>query len=419
MHRFLVGLALALAVATCPALARAATASVARTTLTYEAGLGEANRVVLTQGPNVYRLVDPGATIDAGAGCRAVTPSQVECQATRTRAIELRLGDRGDFATASIVTHLIVRAGAGNNEIEGGLGDDDLFGDAGQDRLEGGVGFDILDGGAGRDVLSGGTGGTLELIFSDVLGEEGDGGEAPPELDLVRYSRRTNAVTVRLDRLANDGEAGEADHVLGDVEGAIGGRGDDTLIGNDRGANVLVGGGGGDTLRGRGGLFDALLGQTGDDAIAGHAREQVVFAGPGDDDVTTGAGLDVLFAGPGDDHASAGGGGDALAGSAGRDMLRAGGGADLLVGGADRDVLLAGAGRDRVSARDRAQDVIDGGSARDTASVDRRLDRVRRVEALLPSRRRPPALAGRTKVLAHAARPLLHILGSGAETRSS
>ena len=100
-------------------------------------------------------------------------------------------------------------------------------------------------------------------------------------------------------------------------------------------------------------------------------------------------------------------------------MLRGGGGADFLVGGADRDVLLAGAGRDRVCARDRTRDVIDGGTARDVASLDRRLDRVRRIETLLPSRRRPPALAGRTKVLAHAARPLLRILGSGAETRSS
>ncbi|MDQ4082187.1 MAG: hypothetical protein M3123_04775, partial [Actinomycetota bacterium] len=108
-----------------------------------------------------------------------------------------------------------------------------------------------------------------------------------------------------------------------------------------------------------------------------------------------------------------------LSGAGGRDVLRGGDGPDLLVGGTDRDVLIAGAGRDRVSARDRARDVVDGGTERDVASLDRRLDLVRRVEMLLPSQRRGPELSGRTKLLAHAARPLLRILGSGVGARTS
>ena len=58
-------------------------------------------------------------------------------------------------------------------------------------------------------------------------------------VDAVDYSTRTTGVTVTLGGgPANDGEAGEDDSVGADVEGVLGGAGDDILIGDDL-ANAL------------------------------------------------------------------------------------------------------------------------------------------------------------------------------------
>ena len=47
-------------------------------------------------------------------------------------------------------------------------------------------------------------------------------------------------------------------------------------------------------------------------------------------------------------------------------------GNDLLAGGQGRRPHPGGSGKDRISARDRTRDRIDGGTGRDTATVDRR-----------------------------------------------
>ena len=72
------------------------------------------------------------------------------------------------------------------------------------------------------------------------------GGDGP---DTVSYAERLNPVTVTLDGVGNDGEAGENDFVASDVENITGGSKNDTLIGNDK-ANKLLGGSGNDTLNG-------------------------------------------------------------------------------------------------------------------------------------------------------------------------
>jgi Tol biopolymer transport system component len=58
-------------------------------------------------------------------------------------------------------------------------------------------------------------------------------------------------------------------------------------------------------------------------------------------------------------------------------------GDDLLVGTPRRDVICGGSGNDVIQARDGARDVVDGGPGRDSARVDRRLDRVRSIERRL------------------------------------
>ena len=58
-------------------------------------------------------------------------------------------------------------------------------------------------------------------------------------------------------------------------------------------------------------------------------------------------------------------------------------GDDLLVGTPRRDVICGEAGNDVVHARDGVRDVVEGGPGRDSARVDRRLDRVRSIERRL------------------------------------
>ena len=52
----------------------------------------------------------------------------------------------------------------------------------------------------------------------------------------------------------------------------------------------------------------------------------------------------------------------------------------MITGGGGNDTLLGGAGNDRIRAKDKRRDVVDGGPGRDTGVIDRKLDRVRALE---------------------------------------
>jgi dipeptidyl aminopeptidase/acylaminoacyl peptidase len=75
---------------------------------------------------------------------------------------------------------------------------------------------------------------------------------------------------------------------------------------------------------------------------------------------------------------------DFLAGLGGDDVLRGLGGRDTLTGGTGRDLLDGGKGADTIVARDGRRDVVIGGPGKDSARVDRGLDRVTGVERFLP-----------------------------------
>ncbi len=217
-----------------------------------------------------------------------------------------------------------VRAGSGGmllmgsdgpNVLTGGAGDDLLEGAGGADMLAGGGGFDVADysdhiapvsltldgqaddgaagegdliatdvedlrGGAGADTLTGDTGANLldGGPGADVL----TGG---PGLDGVDYSDRTGPVTVNLDGSPGDGEAGEGDTVGADVEGVLGGAGNDVLTGNA--ADGFLDGGAGD---------DHLIDPGGEDDLNGGPGADLVETADGaPDDVFCGAGLDVVW----------------------------------------------------------------------------------------------------------------------------
>ena len=145
----------------------------------------------------------------------------------------------------------------GNDTLDGGRGNDRLYG--GDDSGTAATGDDVLDGGEGADLFSGGDG-----------------------IDSARFSSRSAPVTVILDGAPGDGEAGENDNVLDDVETVLGGGGADMLGGSD-GRDTLRGGGSADVVDGGDGV-DVLAGEDGDDLIAARdGAADTVTCGPGSD----------------------------------------------------------------------------------------------------------------------------------------
>jgi Ca2+-binding RTX toxin-like protein len=205
--------------------------------------------------------------------------------------------------------------------LNGGDGNDTLTGGSRNDALNGGGGNDLMRGNAGNDVMNGGPG------ADDMGGGEGS--------DLVTYADRLAGVVVTLDNVANDGTPanaelpeGERDNVRGDVERVQGGRGNDSITGNDA-ANTFSGGDGNDTING-------------------------------------------------------GGGNDVIEGGGGNDTLHGNGGNDNIYGGLGNDSLFGDEGNDFLHARDNLADVVDGGpGTEDRAERDEGLDVVTNVEIIV------------------------------------
>jgi serralysin len=85
-----------------------------------------------------------------------------------------------------------------------------------------------------------------------------------------------------------------------DIENAIGGSGNDTVLGNNLN-NRLEGGAGSDNLRGGEGA-DSLKGGTGSDTLEGEAEADVLEGEAGNDTLQGGDGADTLIGGAGDDR---------------------------------------------------------------------------------------------------------------------
>jgi hypothetical protein len=92
-----------------------------------------------------------------------------------------------------------------------------------------------------------------------------------------------------------------------------------------------------------------------------------------------GPGADRLHAGKAGSRLIGGRGNDFLTGGAGSDMISGGGGRDTIRGGFRADDLRGGDGPDTFYARDGFRDAVSGGRGRDSARVDRLLDRVRSI----------------------------------------
>ncbi len=216
--------------------------------------------------------------------------------------------------------------------------------------------------------------------------------------DTVTYADRTAPVTVSLNSLDGDGEAGESDNVYDDVENLEGGSGADTLIGQAAlpVSNNFDGNGGGDTLDGG----------AGDDSADGGAGDDIVIGDLGSDQYLGGSGIDVL------DYSNRSGeftedldvtlaasiflddGGTVRrprSGSAttpsGIENLTGGDGNDKLTGAPGKNVIKGGAGDDEVRVDDGEQDVADCGAGQRRGRVRPGVDRRRAARSSSLSRR--------------------------------
>jgi Ca2+-binding RTX toxin-like protein len=225
------------------------------TTLEYEAGAAEANRVnatwALDPATHDYNVTieDRGAVIttttplgaDGGSSCTIVGLHRAVCHYLNNsiHSANFQLGTLNDTFTPQ---------GAAED-----LG------------IDGGPGNDRLTGGTGRNWFQPGTG-TDQVV--------GNGG------DYVTYADHTTPVSITVDGQANDGSAGENDSLTG-IADYTGGTGDDTLTGS--------------------GGPDRLDGGQGTDLVSGGAGDDVLGGGYADspDHVIGGAGHDSLSAGLG------------------------------------------------------------------------------------------------------------------------
>src|SRR3954468_15276891 len=253
-------LAVVAAIVAAMAVAQAAQAAVVSavddswiSTLEYDAGPAEANRVVVT-----YALDPTGdfaATIeDRGAIITTTTPigaSGTGCALARLHRAVCHYRNNSIHSAA-------FQLGAGNDTFtpHGVAEDFSLVGGAGDDRLTGGTGSNYFEPGTGTDRVIGG-----------------------PGVDYVSYEDHSTPVSITVDGQANDGSAGENDSLTA-VEEYTAGSGDDTLTGSDA-ADRLIGGPGTDLITGGGGddMLDAA--GSGADHIVGGAGHDAIMAGLG------------------------------------------------------------------------------------------------------------------------------------------
>jgi len=260
-----------------------------------------------------------------------------------------------DFGQNSDEAGLNLRAGAGDDRVDGDERQDRVFGEEGMDRVFGNGGNDALFGGLGDDALFGGLGNDTILggEGNDTL--TGDGGA-----DILRGEAGNDRL---LGGAGNDILYGGDDNDVliggGGNDRLFGDLGDDTILGGE-GADILSGGEGADVLRGElgddrllGGLGnDVLLGGEGNDALLGQDGDDRLFGGLGNDDLVGGLGVDILSGDEGDDRILGGDGDDRIYGGLGDDLIFGGSGADIIVAADDAgdDVIVDFViGEDRVS----------------------------------------------------------------------
>lgn len=262
-----------------------------------------------------------GRSVDGGPGNDTITAvTAIYDEASGDVWVSLALGIASDAAgTDRLIGVHDVIGSSFSDWLEGDAGDNRLEGRRGDDVLFGGIGDDTLVGGGGRDLFAGGPGFDVADLGDpyDWLGPSVSGSPILASLVTGRYETQ--------------GYGGFVE----DIEGLYGGKGRDTLIGDDS-ANLLAGVDGIDSLAGGAGN-DTLIGGSAADTLDGGAGDDVLY-GRREGDSTSYTERDLVLGGEGNDWITAWDGGDTLLGGPGIDRL-------LLDGppGETRFVLTGGA----------------------------------------------------------------------------
>nr|WP_316655529.1 hypothetical protein [uncultured Gellertiella sp.] len=325
--------------------------------------------------------------------------------------------DYNDFINGSNEDNLL-EAGKGDDTVYGNGGNDIVVGGAGNDHLYGGENEDILVGGLGNDTLDGGAG-VDYASYSALLDPESDRVYST-SLAGLRINLDT---TITVDTLSKTGAVLETDTLV-NIEGLVGGSGNDTLLVKTATAFNTSGAGGNDTIdfSGLAGTYSLYInlksgethlappvvpggstvindtnanwenvtGTRFGDFIEGTSGANILHGAGGDDVLIGGDGGDVLDGGSETDTAlyltsnagvtinlatGAASGGDAtgdqlisienLTGSTYADVLTGDAGANGLSGDIGNDTLAGAAGDDILSGGGN-NDILSGGQGRDT-----------------------------------------------------
>nr|WP_155197627.1 M10 family metallopeptidase C-terminal domain-containing protein [Roseibium hamelinense] len=132
-----------------------------------------------------------------------------------------------------------------------------------------------------------------------------------------------------------------------------------------------VGGGLGNMAIAYSAVIENAIGGRGDDVVLGNAASNTLHGKAGDDTLVGGAGHDKLFGGSGNDRLDGGSSDDVLNGGAGDDSLIGGSGNDRLVGGSGNDTYTGGSGSDMFCIYNRgdAETITDFQSGFDTIAI--------------------------------------------------
>ena len=209
--------------------------------------------------------------------------------ASQTTSVSLNLGTT---AVQPVHTNRSVKLNAINTfeNATGGSAADTLTGNSLANTLTGGAGDDIFNGTTGNDMLIGGLNNDTYLFGTSAPGEADQVIENLNQgTDTLSFAPQAGNVVLNLGSTAVQSVHTNRTlklNALNTIENAVGGSGNDTLIGNTL-ANRLTGGNGNNILVGM---------EAGDTLLTGNGRD-ILIGGLGLDNLNGGLGDDILIAG--------------------------------------------------------------------------------------------------------------------------